>query len=197
MEGATSNLDRDVLLLLRSPGDASDPLGPLWLQEMARDVTALGGVAVLTFATLATAGFFALRRQFGDMIYLAVTVGGGIVVSGIAKDFFARPRPDLVPHGSFVSTASFPSGHSMMAAVAWLTLGVLIARTLADRSLKAYVLGLAIAVTLLVGVSRVYLGVHWPTDVLAGWLAGAGWAVACLLGARLLSRRGHVRPEPE
>ena len=113
---------------------------------------------------------------------------GGIVVSSIAKGFFDRPRPDLVPHGSIVSTASFPSGHSMMAAVAYLTLGVLIARVLADRRLKIYVLCLAMMVTVLVGVSRVYLGVHWPTDVLAGWLAGSGWAVACLLGARLVSR---------
>lgn len=188
LEGATNELDRTILLLLRTPGDVAEPLGPLWLQEMARDVTALGGVAVLTLATLATAGVFLMLRSFGAMAYLLVTVGGGILVSSIAKEVFDRPRPDLVPHGAIVSTASFPSGHAMMAAVTYLTLGVLIARGLSDRRLKIYVLSLAVTVTLLVGVSRVYLGVHWPTDVLAGWLAGSGWAVACLLGASLVSR---------
>ncbi|MCB1313583.1 MAG: phosphatase PAP2 family protein [Sedimentitalea sp.] len=188
LEGATNDLDRTILLLLRAPGDVAEPLGPLWLQEMARDVTALGGVAVLALATLATAGVFLMLRSFGAMAYLLVTVGGGILVSSIAKEVFDRPRPDLVPHGAIVSTASFPSGHSMMAAVTYLTLGVLIARGLSDRRLKIYVLSLAVTMTLLVGVSRVYLGVHWPTDVLAGWLAGSGWAVACLLGASLVSR---------
>lgn len=189
IEGATLDLDRDILLLLRTPADIATPRGPPWLQEMARDVTALGGVAFLTLATVATAGFFLIRRQLGPMLYLLATVGSGILVSSFAKEVFDRPRPDLVPHASIVSTASFPSGHSMIAAVAYLTLGVLIARVLEDRRLKLYVLSLAIMVTILVGVSRVYLGVHWPTDVLAGWLAGSGWAVACLLGARLLSRR--------
>lgn len=187
VEGATNSLDRDILLFLRSSTNSAVPLGPPWLQEMARDVTALGGVAVLTLATAATAGFFMMRQHYGCMVYLLATVGGGIVASSIAKGLFDRPRPDLVPHGSIVTTASFPSGHSMMAAVAYLTLGVLIANALADRRLKAYVLCLAITVTLLVGVSRVYLGVHWPSDVLAGWLAGTGWAALCLLGARAMS----------
>jgi len=195
LEGATQGLDRDLLLLLRTPDDLSDPIGPDYLEEMGRDLTALGGVVVLTLSTLAAAGFFLLRRQIGTMLYLLAATGGGILVSGVAKEAFGRPRPDLVPHGSIVHTASFPSGHSMMAAVAYLTLGVLIARVLPQRRLKAYVLTVAALVTVLVGVSRVYLGVHWPTDVLAGWLAGAGWAVACLLVARLLARRGTVEPE--
>ena len=125
-----------------------------------------------------------LGAGFPDADYRAV----GAEVVETAKEVFDRPRPDLVPHGAIVSTASFPSGHSMMAAVTYLTLGVLIARGLSDRRLKIYVLSLAVTMTLLVGVSRVYLGVHWPTDVLAGWLAGSGWAVACLLGASLVSR---------
>jgi len=201
IEGATHNLDEDILLLLRTPADTAKPIGPALLYEMARDATALGGVAVLTLATLATAGFFLLRRQLGLMIYLLSTVASGIMVSSIAKGIFERPRPDLVPHNSLVSTTSFPSGHSMMAAVTYLTLGVLIARVVTDRRLKIYVLTLAMMITILVGVSRVYLGVHWPTDVLAGWLAGSGWAVACLLGARLVLRRyqtdktGEVPPD--
>jgi undecaprenyl-diphosphatase len=195
IEGATESLDTDLLLLLRTPGNLADPLGPPWLEEMGRDLTALGGVIVLTLATLATAGFFLLRRQTGSMVFLVAAVGGGILISTVAKNLFDRARPDLVPHGSIVHTASFPSGHSMMAAVAYLTLGVLIARVLSDRRLKVYVLSVAATITVLVGVSRVYLGVHWPTDVLAGWLAGVGWAMICLFVARILAKRGHVEPE--
>ena len=195
IEGTTKNLDRDLLLLLRTEGDLSDPVGPWWLEEMGRDLTALGGVIVLSLATLLTGGFFLIRRQWGSMLYLWAAVGGGIVISSVAKEFFDRPRPDLVPHGSLVHTASFPSGHSMMAAVAYLSLGVLIARVLQKRRLKAYVLSVAVGLTILVGISRIYMGVHWPTDVAAGWLAGAGWAVICLIFARLLARRGHVEPD--
>ncbi|MGR3496879.1 phosphatase PAP2 family protein [Citreimonas sp.] len=197
IEGTTRNLDRDLLLMLRTAGDLSDPIGPPILEEIGRDLTALGGVIVLTLATLFAGGFFLMRGQYGSMVYLWTTVGGGILISGIAKEFFSRPRPDLVPHGSIVHTASFPSGHSMMAAVAYLTLGVLIARVLEKRYLKVYVMAIAILVTVLVGVSRVYLGVHWPTDVLAGWLVGLGWAMVCVMGARALSRRGHVEPEAD
>jgi undecaprenyl-diphosphatase len=195
LEGATQSLDRDILLALRTPGDLSDPVGSPYVEEMARDLTALGGTVVITGATLLAAGFFLMRGSLGSMFYLLAATGGGIAISSIGKEFFDRPRPDLVPHGSLVYTASFPSGHSMMAAVAYLTLGVLIARVLPQRRQKVYVLSIAVVLTLLVGISRVYLGVHWPTDVAAGWLAGAAWAVICVLVARILSRRGHVEPE--
>jgi undecaprenyl-diphosphatase len=195
LEGTTRDLDRDLLLLLRAPGDPATPIGPTWVQEIMRDLTALGGTAILTLATFAVAGFFLLRGKRASALYLLFAVGGGLLLSTLAKEFFARPRPDLVPHGSFVHTASFPSGHSMLAAVTYLTLGVLVARTLPQRRLKIYVLALAALVTGLVGISRVYLGVHWPSDVLAGWLAGVAWACLCMLGARWLARRGEVEPE--
>ena len=194
IEGSTRNLDRDILLLLRA-GRVDDPVGPDWVHEVMRDLTALGGIAVLTLTTVAVIGYFALQRKYGSMLYVIVTVGGGLLVSSAAKEAFDRPRPDLVPYGSLVHTASFPSGHSMMAAVAYLTLGVLVARTLSRTRLKVYVLMLAVIATLLVGISRVYLGVHWPTDVVAGWLAGVVWASVCMLGARYLARRGQVEPE--
>jgi len=195
IEGSTRNLDRDILLALRTQGDLSDPIGPGWLEEMGRDLTALGGVAILTLATGLAGLYFFLRNRIGSMIFLLTAVGGGIVLSSIAKEFVDRPRPDLVPHGSIVMTASFPSGHSMMAAVAYLSLGVLIARVQPQRRLKTFILVTAVTLTLLVGVSRVYLGVHWPTDVLAGWLAGAAWATLCFGVAQYLARRGHIEPD--
>lgn len=197
VEGATRNLDRDLLLLLRTPGDPDDPIGPDWVEEIMRDFTAMGGIAVLTLATLAVAGFFLLQRKRASTLYLLVAVGGGLLLSTLAKNLFDRPRPDLVPYGSIVHTASFPSGHSMLAAVVYLTLGALVARTFPQRRLKVYVLCLVTLITILVGVSRVYLGVHWPTDVLAGWLAGVAWACLCMLGARWLARRGEVEPEAQ
>jgi undecaprenyl-diphosphatase len=196
-EGETAAFDRWLLLALRDPADPANPLGPLWLREVGRDLTALGGVAVLTLLTVAVAAWLALRRLWGATWLLLASVGGGIVVSTLLKLAFERARPDLVPHGSHVSSASFPSGHSMMAAVVYLTLGVLLARVEPRRRTKAYVLSVAVILTLLVGVSRVYLGVHWPTDVLAGWSIGAGWALLCWLVARWLQRRGAVETDAE
>lgn len=191
-EGETARVDEAILLALRTPGDHADPLGPLWVEEVARDITALGGVSVLTLLTLFAAGYLALGRHFRTMGFLLVSVAGGVMVSSLAKSFFDRPRPDLVPHGSIVYTASFPSGHSMMAAVTYLTLAALVARIEPRRRIKAYLLCVAVLVTLGVGASRVYLGVHWPTDVLAGWSAGAAWALLCLAIASLLDRRGRI-----
>lgn len=195
VEGSTRSLDTQILLLLRTPGDLSDPIGPWWLEEMGRDFTALGGVAVLTLTTLVVSVFFLLLHRWRSTLYILATVGGGILISGVAKEFFDRPRPDLVPHGSIVHTASFPSGHSMMAAVAYLSLGVLIARVQSRLVLKVYVLVVAVLLTIFVGVSRVYMGVHWPTDVAAGWLAGGAWAMICLIVARSLAKRGHIEQE--
>jgi undecaprenyl-diphosphatase len=136
-----------------------------------------------------------MQGKRGSMWLVLIAVAGGQVVTTLAKHGFDRPRPDLVPHGMQVYTASFPSGHSMMAAVTYLTMAVLVARVQPTRALKAYVLALAVLVTVAVGISRVYLGVHWPTDVLAGWSAGAAWALGCWLVARWLARRGAVEPE--
>jgi undecaprenyl-diphosphatase len=191
-EGETGGFDRWLILTLRNPADLTDPLGPAWLEEMGRDFTALGGVGVLTLLTLAAAGFLLLRRQGHAALLLLAAVGGGILLSSLMKHGFSRPRPELVPHGSYIYTSSFPSGHSMMSAVTYLTLGALLARAEARRRIKAYLLILAVLLTFSVGLSRVYLGVHWPTDVLAGWTAGAAWAMACWLAARWLQRRGRV-----
>lgn len=190
MEGNTHAVDRAVLLALRTPGDPADPLGPGWLEEVFRDVTALGGNVVLTLVTLGVAGFLALARRRREAGLIVAAVATGLALSFLLKSGFDRPRPDLVSHGTVVYTHSFPSGHSMLSAVTYLTLGALLARQQTRRRLKAYVLGMAVLLTGLVGLSRIYLGVHWPTDVLAGWAAGASWALLCWLVARAVGGRG-------
>jgi undecaprenyl-diphosphatase len=190
LEGTTTSLDETILLMLRSASDVSDPLGPAWLEEMMRDFTGLGGVGFLTLLTIAVIGFLLVARKPKGALAVLIAVGGGIVISSLLKAGFDRPRPDLVPHGSLVYTSSFPSGHSMMSATVGLTLGAMLARIMPKKRLRAYILATSILITLLVGASRVYLGVHWPTDVLAGWLVGSAWALICGAVMLRLQRAG-------
>jgi undecaprenyl-diphosphatase len=157
---------------------------------MVRDITALGSTGILTLVVLAVAGFLLLTGKRRSALTMLVSVVSGVVISQTTKMAYARPRPELVPHGAEVYSASFPSGHSMMAAVVYLTLGALLARTQADPRVKAFILGISVLLTLMVGASRVYLGVHWPTDVLAGWVLGGVWALACWSVMLWLQRRG-------
>lgn len=195
MERETVTMDERVLLLLRNPADHADPLGPGWVEEMGRDITALGGTAVLTFITLVALGYLLLRRKLRAALFTLLAVGGGILLSTLLKVGFDRPRPDLVPHDSIVYTASFPSGHTMLSAVTYLTLAALLSAVHANHVMKAYLMFVAVLVTVSVGISRVYLGVHWPTDVLAGWTAGAAWAAFVWLIERWLQRGGMVEGE--
>lgn len=195
LEGDTAAFDERILRALRAPGDPADPIGPRWFEEMARDVTALGSTIVLTLVALGVVGFLVMLSKRGAAVLVLASVSGGTVLSYLLKAAFDRPRPDLVPHGATVYTASFPSSHAMLSAVVYLTLGALLARVQPRRRLKIYLLCVPILITAAVGLSRVYLGVHWPTDVLAGWCAGAGWAAVCWLAALRLQRRGAVEPE--
>jgi undecaprenyl-diphosphatase len=187
-EDELRRIDEAVLLALRDPADPSEPLGPRWAEQMGRDVTALGGVTVLTLVTAAVAGYLWLARKYRALVLLLASILGGWALSAALKLGFARPRPDLVPHGTYVYTASFPSGHAMMSAVTYLTLAALLARVLPTRRMKLFVVAWALFLTALTGVSRVYLGVHWPTDVLAGWAVGASWACGCWLVAEWIAR---------
>lgn len=183
-DGSPLPLDERIMLSMRTAADISDPIGPKWLEEAVRDFTALGSTAVLTLLVISVTTFLALThcKRLAFTI-LACTISGTLL-SSLAKLGFDRPRPDLVPHRVEVYTASFPSGHALMSAVVYLTLAVLIARTQTEFRVRAFIVGFAVFLTLLVGVSRVYLGVHWPTDVLAGWCLGALWATLCWLITR-------------
>jgi undecaprenyl-diphosphatase len=196
-EGATLSFDRALLLALRNPQDLADPIGPGWLEEAARDITGLGGYAVLTIVTLAALAYLLLAGKRAAALLVLVAIIGGMLLSTGLKLGFERARPDLVPHGARVYTASFPSGHAMLSAVTYLTLGALLTRVQEGRRLKAYLMGLAITLALLVGISRVYLGVHWPSDVLAGWSVGAAWAALCWFIALQLQRTGAVEAPGE
>jgi undecaprenyl-diphosphatase len=196
MEGGAQGFDRKLLLAMRHPADGS-PIGSAAVQEAARDITALGSLAVLGLLTAATGGFLALDGKRRMALFVCGCVVSGLIASTILKYAFDRPRPDLVPWGVHVSTASFPSGHSMLSAVTFLALGALLARSQERRRLKAYFLLLAALLTFMIGLSRVYLGVHWPTDVLAGWTAGAVWALLCWFAARWLQGRRWLEREAE
>lgn len=194
-EGETHAFDEMLLRALRNPADPADPLGPWWVESMFRDITALGGTTVLTIVTLGAVGYLLVDGKRAAALFVLAAIGGGTLLSNALKFAFARPRPELVAHLVDVRSLSFPSGHAMLSAVTFLTLGALLARVQPRRRLKAYLLGLALVLTLLVGASRVYLGVHWPTDVLAGWSAGAFWAMACWLAARWLQQRGRIESD--
>jgi undecaprenyl-diphosphatase len=187
LEGDIAGFDRAAFAALRTRGDLGTPIGPPWLKDFARDVTSLGSIGFLGFIAAATIGYLLLIRQRALALLMAVAVIGGMLVSTLLKLGFDRPRPDL-PHLVEVYTASFPSGHATLSAITYLTLAALLARVHDRRRVQVYFITLAILLTIAVGVSRVYLGVHYASDVLAGWCVGSGWAILCWASALWLQR---------
>lgn len=180
MAGATLKFDRYVMFAFRSSANNfSAPVGPPWVQEMARDVTALGSFSVLGLLLVAVTGYLLLVRKRQQAVLVLVAVLGGVVVNSLLKLAFGRPRQDLFALGARVFTASFPSDHAALSAIAYTTLAALLARTIASRAVRIYLLAVATTLVVLIGASRVYLGVHYPTDILAGWCVGSAWALAC------------------
>lgn len=176
-EGDTLAFDRTILLALRDPADHLNPKGPAWLKTAALDITALGGPVVLSLVTFVIAGYLLVCRKTRAAALVAISIGSGMLLSTLLKDSFDRPRPDLVPHIVVATSGSFPSGHAMLSAITYLTLAGLLMRIQTGWAAKAYVLAVAILLTVAIGASRVYLGVHWPTDVVAGWCVGSAWAL--------------------
>jgi undecaprenyl-diphosphatase len=196
--GFVDELDRTVMFALRSPGNLGDAVGPGWVEGAVRDVTALGSYMILTLLSIAVAAFFLIRRQFHAAVLVVASAGGGALLMNALKGAFSRPRPQIVPHlFSEATSYSFPSGHALASATIYLTLAALLSRMVEDRRLKVYFVGVAIFLTLIVGGSRVYLGVHWPSDVLAGWTVGLGWAVLCWTATFQLQRKGTVEQPDE
>jgi undecaprenyl-diphosphatase len=187
LEGDTEAFDRSVAAAMRSGRDVFDPIGPPWLEEFARDITALGSYAFLGILTFGVIGYFLLIQRRALAALVAASVLGGVVISNLLKIVFDRDRPDL-PTSVRVFTASFPSGHATLSAISFLTLGALLAQTSPDPRVKAYFAILAIILTVAVGTSRVYLGVHFASDVLAGWCVGGAWALLCWMAASWLRR---------
>jgi undecaprenyl-diphosphatase len=188
-EGETHALDERLVLFFRNPADLNDPIGPHGFEEAVRDITALGGFTVVTLATLVGVLAFAFHGRLRHAAVLLGAVLLALVSSEGMKALYGRPRPDLVPHGSFVYSASFPSGHSTLSAATFLTLAMLISSLERRRRSKALVYVLALLLLATVGLSRVYLGVHWPSDVLAGWCLGAAWAFLAWVVLRAIGGR--------
>lgn len=197
IEGDTQTFDEWAVRAMRKPEAPEVPIGPTWLHEVGRDLTALGGIAILSLVTAGVGGYLLMIRKYHAFWLLVSATAGALLLSTVLKNAYDRERPSHVPHLSIVHTSSFPSGHSMMSSAVYLTLGVLLSRLVQGRGLKFYFLSLALLLAFLVGISRVYMGVHYPTDVLAGWTAGLVWALLCWLVARYLQSRGAIEKENE
>lgn len=173
----TGSFDRSVLMALQVSGDLSKPIGPHWLKPMFIDITALGSPIIITLVTIVSVAYLATvgKRRLATLV--AVSIGLGSIVEKLMKVSFDRARPEIVPHFQTLYSLSFPSGHATVSAMTYLTIAALLARTETFWGTRALVMGVGIGLVLLIGISRLYLGVHWPTDVLAGWTTGAAWAL--------------------
>lgn len=181
--GALSGFDRALLYAFRTDDLAVAVGGRAALQAM-RDVTALGSTLVLSAATLAAALILVRLGQSRLAAGVIASVLAAQAVSWGLKHLILRARPDLVPHLADAFSASFPSGHSFMSAVVWLSLAGIAAQH-RPAAFAPLLPVLATGLVALIGLSRVYLGVHWPSDVLAGWALGGAWTCASLaLAAR-------------
>lgn len=189
-EGDTFKSDRAILLAMRHPDDVAQPIGPRWLLQSAIDISALGGFTLLWIFGVAGVGYLALRRRRAEAAWLAASMIGASVLDSVLKSVFHRARPDLTPHLVYVSSASFPSGHATISAAVYLSLGLMLAETDPRRLGRICLLAFMCLIVVLIGCSRVYLGVHWPSDVAAGWCFGAAWALVVFVASRWLRRGG-------
>ena len=169
---STMSIDERILMWFREGQDLNDPWGPGWLEDMVRDITALGSVGVVGLIVVGVLVFLLLQHRPRSALFLIVAVVGGVVLGDLLKALYDRPRPDVVPHLVEVISESFPSGHTTMAAVVYPTLGAMLTRVVSRVRTRIYLLVLSAILACLVGLSRMYLGVHYPTDVLGGLAVG-------------------------
>jgi undecaprenyl-diphosphatase len=197
LEGDTQAFDERIVRALRRPDNPEVPIGPGWMHSAALDITALGSATVLGLSVAAVVGFLMLQGMQRTALFVLAASVGGWTLNNLLKVVFARARPDVVPHLREVMTLSFPSGHAMTSAAVYLVLGALMMRIASRRVTKFYCIAVAMLATILIGASRVYLGVHYPTDVLAGWLMGLSWALLCWMIERIIERRAGLKREQE
>jgi undecaprenyl-diphosphatase len=197
LEGDTQAFDERIVRALRRPDNPEVPIGPRWMHSAALDITALGSATVLGLSVAAVVGFLMLQGMQRTALFVLAASVGGWTLNNLLKVVFARARPDVVPHLREVMTLSFPSGHAMTSAAVYLVLGALMMRIASRRVTKFYCIAVAMLATILIGASRVYLGVHYPTDVLAGWLMGLSWALLCWMIERIIERRAGLKRERE
>lgn len=190
--GDTFAIDKAILTGLRQAGDTALPIAPQWVTDAMIDITALGGVTVLTLVTLFAVGFLIASGKYRAGLFVGASVGAGALMAKGLKAIFTRARPEIVEHLVPVNSASFPSGHAMSSALVYLTLAMLVARTRPSRGVRVYLISCAIMLTLIIGCSRVYLGVHWPSDVIAGWGVGGMWAVLSTLAFKAAQEKRAV-----
>ncbi len=192
-QGKTGDFDRSGLLLARfGPDFAFD--GPNWIQEAVRDTTALGGVFLSTLATIGAVVallFLKLRRE---AVLFASSVFLGWMLNNTMKALVGRERPEIVPHLTIADGASFPSGHSFASAMIYIGMALAFASMSKRHSVRYTLVGSAMVISAMIAWSRVLLGVHFPSDVVAGWLGGAGWA---FLAAALLHKPAKSAAESE
>lgn len=200
MEGEGHGVDALALAFFRPSANPHDALGPTWFEHAVAELTTFGGTANLTLIALVVILFLLIQKRLASVLLVVFALGGGAIISESAKVLFGRDRPPLIYRAVETANASFPSGHAMLSTVTYLTLGALLAQVMPRKREKAFVFAVAVALALIVGASRVYLGVHWLSDVLAGWALGAAWAMICWLAAwwirRNLRRHPGVIPEP-
>ena len=176
-EGETVAFDRAMILALRAPGHPHQPIGPAWLTEVLRDISALGSTVIIALATTIAVAALVYRGHWRRALVLTVVVVMASASDDLLKAVYSRVRPDYAVQGLYAPSLSFPSGHSTASAALWLTLATIAASFEHRKDAKVFWFVMAFATTLAVGFSRVYLGAHWPTDVLAGWILGALWAL--------------------
>jgi undecaprenyl-diphosphatase len=172
LSGASDRIDHFALVWLRDPGDARSLVVPHWTLQLAIAITTFGGAAIRApFAVAGAIWLYASGRRREAIAFTLAVASAALALPPI-KLLFARVRPDLIWQLVTEKKASFPSGHALGAAITFPLLGVF--------SGRAALVVAGIAVALAIGLSRVFLGVHWLSDVVGGWLLGAAWLCATL-----------------